>query len=534
MTLRTPQSRGPHFRRQTESPAVAAFPTGWIARLERPLGAAGRRPVAPTRTRSASGAGNGGPRTGAQAGSVLIIVLWVAFGLVTLALYFASGMGLELRAADQRVAGLQAEWAAIGAVRHVSNLLATVEQPGLAPDLLPQECEDVPVGEARFWLLGRSDRQTTPDLPVFGLVDEASRLNLNTATREMLEWLPGMTAELAAAIVDWRDSNEEPSANGAENETYLRLNPPYRCKNAPFESVEELRLVYGMTLDVLYGEDTNLNGILDPNENDGDLSPPNDNRDGRLDPGLLEYVTVYSRESGVGLTNVNERESLAMLLESQFGADRANQILLQVSLGGSPGGTGGAGGGPGGGPGGVPGGGGAAQATFTNLMQFYLLSGMTAEEFDQVYPWLTTTNGIVEGLINVNTASEPVLACVPGIGTDGASALVAHRLANNTRYASLAWVAEVLGRDKALQAGPYLTARSYVFSADVAALGRHDRGYRRVRFVFDTTSGTPVVRFRQDITHMGWALGAQTRLDLEETRETRALTRTTTSTFLNR
>lgn len=38
-----------------------------------------------------------------------------------------------------------------------------------------------------------------------------------------------------------------------------------------------------------------FNGILDPNEDDGDDSLPEDNRNGVLD-GLLEYVTVYSKE----------------------------------------------------------------------------------------------------------------------------------------------------------------------------------------------------------------------------------------------
>ena len=47
-------------------------------------------------------------------------------------------------------------------------------------------------------------------------------------------------------------------------------------------------------MDYLYGEDANLNGILDPNENDGPLNPPNDNQDGILDPGLFEYVTVWT------------------------------------------------------------------------------------------------------------------------------------------------------------------------------------------------------------------------------------------------
>ena len=39
-------------------------------------------------------------------------------------------------------------------------------------------------------------------------------------------------------------------------------------------------MVYGMNLDFLYGEDANLNGALDPNENDGMALPPNDNQDG--------------------------------------------------------------------------------------------------------------------------------------------------------------------------------------------------------------------------------------------------------------
>jgi hypothetical protein len=35
----------------------------------------------------------------------------------------------------------------------------------------------------------------------------------------MLSLLPRMTPELAAAIVDWRDTNEEVSDGGAEEET---------------------------------------------------------------------------------------------------------------------------------------------------------------------------------------------------------------------------------------------------------------------------------------------------------------------------
>ncbi len=457
-------------------------------------------------------------------GSVLIIVLWVAFGLVSLALYFASSMTFELRAADNRVASIEAGQAIAGAARYVSNILATAQVPGTLPDRTTYLYEAVPVDDTYFWLIGRPDQQVAQDEPVFGLVDEASKLNLNTATLEMLEMLPNMTPELAAAIIDWRDSDSDPSDGGAESDLYERLNPPYRCKNANFESVDELRLVYGMNLDYLFGEDANLNGVLDPNEGDGDLSPPNDNSDGWLNAGLLEYVTVYSAEpttrtNGEPRINVNStnQQDLATLLQDTFGADRANQILQQLGVPGGDGGAGNVGGNQD-----QPDGGGNASGTSNSIgsvLEFYMKSGMTSDEFAQIeYDITASTNSPVAGLVNVNTASEAVLACIPGIGLENAGTLVAHRLANQASlsYApSLAWVAEVLEGTNALQAGPYLTGHSYQFTADIAAVGHYGRGYQRVRYVFDTSDGMPRIVYRQDLTHLGWALGREVRDDLK-------------------
>ncbi len=453
----------------------------------------------------------------AENGSVLIIVIWVAFGLVSLALYFAHSMSFELRSSDNRVATIEAEQAIEGAARYVSNILAkTITQqqlPGTMPDPLGYRSEAVPVGDARFWLIGRDTNtwQNGPDRLTFGLVDEASKLNLNTATMDMLQALPNMTAELAANIVAWRQSTNDASVGGAQSETYLRLQPPYLCKNAPFETVDELRLVYGLNLELLYGEDSNLNGLLDPNETDGETLPPLDNRDSRLDPGLLEYVTVYSHEP-TSRTNVNTRQQLEALLTSVFDSARASQIAgrVRAALGGEVGPVGGR---PGTGDSG--GGRGAAVSSFTSLLEFYMKSGMTAEEFSQIEASLTVTTNI-QSLVNVNTASQAVLTSIPGIGTDKAPALVAYRQSNPSQANSIAWVLDVLDRDatRVGLAGPYITAHSYQFTADVAAVGHHGRGYRRVRFVFDTSDGTPRIVYRQDLTHLGWALGKQGRADL--------------------
>lgn len=51
---------------------------------------------------------------------------------------------------------------------------------------------------------------------------------------------------LTAAITDWQDEDTQISDNGAEDYTYLALDPAYRTPNLPVYSVEELRAVRGM------------------------------------------------------------------------------------------------------------------------------------------------------------------------------------------------------------------------------------------------------------------------------------------------
>src|SRR5579872_5018195 len=81
--------------------------------------------------------------------SVLIIVLWIALGLVALALYFAQSMVLELRASDNRVCSQASDQAIDGAVRYVNYLLTTQISNGsnvCVPDINGYVREAVPVG----------------------------------------------------------------------------------------------------------------------------------------------------------------------------------------------------------------------------------------------------------------------------------------------------------------------------------------------------------------------------------------------------
>jgi len=446
-------------------------------------------------------------------GSVLIIVLWIAFGLVALALYFADSMNLELRAADNRVSAQAADQAIDGAARYVNYLLETqilYGSNGCIPYLLNYQCQEVPVGDAHFWLIGRdTNNPVGRGTLCFGLVDEASKLNLNLVRSNAVIWLPRMTLDLTQALLDWRSTN----ANGSTVLYYAMQQPPYLCKSDPFETVDELRLVYGATMDILVGEDVNRNGVLDPNEND-------DNQNGMADHGILEYLTVYTREPNTNssgakvLINPVDTSALSSLLQTNFGDARANQILSRLGLVSQP--TGG-GGGRTGGNSGRTGGTTTANVSFASPLAFLTRSGMTTTEFAQISTNLTTTSdAFIEGRVNVNTAPLPVLTCLLNGDTAAAQQLINYRLANPSGLSSIGWVVDALGQGYSadmsmLETNDCITTQSYQFTADVAALGPHGRGYRRVKFVFDTSTGTPQIVYRQDLTRLGWALGKTVR-----------------------
>jgi DNA uptake protein ComE-like DNA-binding protein len=328
----------------------------------------------------------------------------------------------------------------------------------------------------------------------------------------MLYYLPNMSSDLTAGILDWR------STNGGAFQTYYSMqHPPYNSKSGPFETVDELRMVYGATgLDILIGEDANFNGVLDANEKD-------ENGNGTLDLGVLEYVTVYSREpntnSAAGTALVNVRtltagspaaDQLRLLLQTNLDLGRADQILAQLL----PGSTGAGRGRTNSSPGAV-----APPVISLSPLMFYSKSGMTADEFAKIANYITVTNGLyIEGRVNINKASAAVLACLPGISTsqDLAQTLIAYRQSNPDKLISVAWIVDALGQNNAaalsaLQAVDCITTQSFQFSADVAAIGPHGRGYRRVRFVIDTCEGAPKVIYRQDLSHLGWALGKNVR-----------------------
>ncbi len=425
--------------------------------------------------------------------SVLIIVLWVCIGLVSIALYFANAMTYELRASDNRVSGVQADQAIEGAARYVALALQTYATNGAVPDNTQFRCEAVPVGDARFWLIGRDPAGGDAAEPYFGLVDEGGKLNLNNVSTNVFEYLPNIPADFSDAIMDWRGTN------GIVSLDYTSLG--YESKYAPFETVDELRLVYGATLDLLVGEDLNRNGVLDKSEKDL-------NGNGTLDPGLFDYVTVYTREpnfhsDGSSLTNVStdSDEKIRSLLQA---AGISTSYVPQLTA------TNG------------------SARPYRGLFGFALRCkniGISSDDFSRIVNNVTTsTNTYFRGRVNVNTACANVLiALFMGTSTSidestaesAAQTLVTYRQQNPNNLGSVAWIIDALGNNSpvvaALARGDYVTTHSYQFTADIAAVGPFGRGYRRVKFVFDMSDSTPKILYRQDLSRLGWALGEKAR-----------------------
>ena len=306
-------------------------------------------------------------------GSVLLIVLVVVALLALGAYTFSEYMLVEAKATSEFGREVQARALADSGLELAASLLAKrYEQNPQSFYSNPEWFEGVVVhnssslkSRGRFSVVSAAEGDPTGRSLRYGLSDESGKLNLNTlvawqqagtipdddTARLALMSIPDMTAEIADAILDWIDTDQVMRANGAEVDYYQGLNPPYPTKDNALDTLDELLLVKGITPQLLFGEDLNHNGVLDPNENDGAASPPLDNSDGMLQRGWSTYLTVFSREinqrsDGQNRININQTDLSALydLVSAQFDSNFAQFVIAYrlngPSGGGSSGGSG--------------------------------------------------------------------------------------------------------------------------------------------------------------------------------------------------
>jgi general secretion pathway protein K len=161
------------------------------------------------------------------------------------------------------------------------------------------------------------------------LIDEGGKIPLNRADEAMLRHVLtnlGVTGdaqeELSDAILDWRDADSMKRLHGAEADYYLHLPEPYRPKNGPFDSVDELLLVRGVTRDLFYGtgERQAPAGGLKTGKNDKPPIP------------LREIFSVFSKSA-----NINVRNSPAPVLRALLGGEEDDVEEVLEARGADPG-----------------------------------------------------------------------------------------------------------------------------------------------------------------------------------------------------
>jgi len=286
-------------------------------------------------------------------GYVLLAVLIVVVVLTLAAYQFTELMTSEQAAAQRATEAAQARAFAVSGLHFTAAVLADAEafQTRLAgnpydnPDAFRNivvHAADTPRKEGRFAIVAAINQgdSTSPSYQTrYGVIDEGGKININafiqfdsTGQRlhDALMQLPNMTLDLADAIVDWVDADDDTRSSGAESSYYGSLSPAYKAKNGPLNSLDELLLVKGMTVSMLYGTDRNRNGVADDGASE-------------LHGGLAEYLTVWGRElntdaSGDPRVYVNGTDDMHLLYEDLIlavGQEMADYVMAYRLYGGS-------------------------------------------------------------------------------------------------------------------------------------------------------------------------------------------------------
>lgn len=168
-------------------------------------------------------------------GFAMILVIWSLILLASLAAGFAEAVRHQSRSAADLAATARAE-AATTAALHVTVLALDRQRDS----------------DRRWRADGQPHAIDSPTAQLSVRVfAENGRIDLNQSPIEPLSGLfaqlfPGRNPEaLAAALIDWRDSDDEAAAGGSEQTAYARAGFAYAPANRPLHSVDELSQIMG-------------------------------------------------------------------------------------------------------------------------------------------------------------------------------------------------------------------------------------------------------------------------------------------------
>ncbi|MFM9994418.1 MAG: ComEA family DNA-binding protein [Phycisphaerales bacterium] len=415
----------------------------------------------------------------------VLVVLVIAALAGTTAMYAADARVASSRVALSRTQARASAWSGVQAA--LAELAAQRDDllTGATPELTSEWTlftDDLGLtGVVRLVPLGAPDGNG---------VSECGKLDVNTVTEDMLGKLPLVGPDLAKRIV-------------AERAT------------RPFDSVEDLMRLPGMTTDLLYGgaggDDAEARSVRPETADDRPLGA----RDGDAPGALIEVLTAFSADpsiqSGVGEGGAEQRgklrvnlntpwsDELKEALTERFGEGAAGSVEAMMKAG----------------------------ATFkkdADVVAKLRELNAPPENWAQILDALTTCpDPYVLGRIDVNVAPPDVLACIPGIDTAAAADIVAARERLDAAVLlDPAWITAqgIIPPERFQQAVDHVTTRSLVWRVRVEA-GRRlpdadESEPLRDRIVLDAvldvSSERPRVAYLREVTLLDTARAMDRRL----------------------
>ena len=411
-------------------------------------------------------------------GAILIIALIVTFTMSSVVLLLCQQMRVEAMSAANRSSAAQADAIERGAEQYVLARAADTTQDVF--DLSEDQFAAIQVGDGYFWIV-RPDYDDQ-SLPLFGLTDEAGKININmNLSRLMINLLEGDT-DTEQSIDSWR---------GSSTSQDMEFYTDYPPKGAAFESVEELLLVRNITHPLLFGD-----GSAAPlGQRANVFSQPSYTQiltTAQAARGIEPLLTIYSKEpaaapDGTALVKLNDKNGIQQMIADKLGdKNRAKQIVDNFRT--------------------------RQNSTIDDVFDLYTVGQMKPGELDKVADYIAMPSNGLKGRINLNTAPPAVLYTLVGVNgvTSGdIDKLVAQRQTLRPAQGEVEWAADIL-RGKQQGLGRYVTARSYVYSADIVATSGNGRAFKHVRIVVDASSvmsGTaPQIVYRRDLSDKGWPM----------------------------
>ena len=224
-----------------------------------------------------------------QRGIALLIVLWVMMILMVTVFSFSVMTRAETYGTLAFKEGMEKKFLAeAGIERGIMEIMYRSVNQNQTVTLVGKEMWK-PDGTAYTVDMGGSGT-------IVRVIDDSGKISLNSLTDSSgiivknLLINQGVSSENADIIVDsildWKDADDLHRLHGAESDYYLSLPNPYKAGNVPFETLETLILVKGVTPEILYGTDTKK--------------------------GIIHFLTLYSTMSQINI-NAAPKEILAAL-----------------------------------------------------------------------------------------------------------------------------------------------------------------------------------------------------------------------------